>query len=175
MIQLVLLSLTLSLTIFLFILNTAIAICPLCTIAVGAGVSLSRWLGCDDLISGSWIGGLAMSTTIWLKLWLENKGIRFLGKTPLLVILCYTLIVIPLYYGGFIHDEYNSVYVYEYVWDKLIFGILCGSIAVVLGIITSYAMKKYNKDHVYFPFQKVVIPIISLFLVDAALYFAFLT
>ena len=26
----------------------ALAICPVCTVAVGAGIGLSRWLGIDD-------------------------------------------------------------------------------------------------------------------------------
>jgi hypothetical protein len=42
----------------LFFAETASAICPLCTIAVGAGVGLSRWIGVDDAVTGLWIGGL---------------------------------------------------------------------------------------------------------------------
>jgi hypothetical protein len=33
-------------------------VCPVCTIAVAGGVGLCRYLGIDDLISGSWIGAL---------------------------------------------------------------------------------------------------------------------
>jgi len=37
---------------FLFA-EKALAVCPICTVAVGAGVGLSRWLGIDDTIN--WI------------------------------------------------------------------------------------------------------------------------
>lgn len=32
----------------------ALAVCPICTVAVGAGVGLSRCLGIDDSITGLW-------------------------------------------------------------------------------------------------------------------------
>lgn len=32
------------------------AVCPVCTVAVGTGVGLSRWLGVDDTITGLWLG-----------------------------------------------------------------------------------------------------------------------
>ncbi len=51
-------TLALSLATFLFLgANSAQAICPICTIAVGAGVGFSRYLGIDDTIAGLWIGG----------------------------------------------------------------------------------------------------------------------
>ncbi len=31
--------------------------CPVCSISIGVGVGLCRYLGIDDLISGVWIGG----------------------------------------------------------------------------------------------------------------------
>lgn len=37
------------------------AICPVCTVAVGTDVGLCRWLGIDDVLSGIWIGGLIIS------------------------------------------------------------------------------------------------------------------
>ena len=40
----------------LFFAIPAKAICPVCTVAVGAGIGLSRWLGIDDSITGLWIG-----------------------------------------------------------------------------------------------------------------------
>jgi len=51
----------------------AFAICPVCTIAIGAGLGLSRWLGVDDVISGIWIGGLLVSTSLWTVNWLRSK------------------------------------------------------------------------------------------------------
>ncbi len=50
--------------------------CPVCTIAVGAGIGLSRWLGVDDLISGLWIGGLIVSLIGMTILWLNKKNLK---------------------------------------------------------------------------------------------------
>ena len=49
------------------------AVCPVCTIAVGASLGLSRWLGVDDTISGLWIGGLIVSTTLWTYSWMKKR------------------------------------------------------------------------------------------------------
>ena len=61
----------------LFMAKTSLAVCPVCTVAVGAGVGLSRWLGVDDLITGTWIGGLLVSMIWWTIDWLNKKNIRF--------------------------------------------------------------------------------------------------
>ncbi|MBU2577676.1 hypothetical protein KKA69_02480 [Patescibacteria group bacterium] len=42
------------------------AVYPVCTITVGAGLGISRWLGIDDSIPGLWIGGLILSSGLWL-------------------------------------------------------------------------------------------------------------
>lgn len=41
------------------------AVCPVCTVAVGAGVGFSRYLGIDDTIAGLWIGALIVSVSMW--------------------------------------------------------------------------------------------------------------
>lgn len=55
--------------------SKAYAICPLCTVAVGAGVGVSRSLGIDDVIVGLWIGGLLVSSSMWLFEWLKGKEV----------------------------------------------------------------------------------------------------
>jgi len=62
------------------------AFCPVCTVAVGAGVGLCRYLGIDDLISGAWIGGLLMSLTLWTIEWLNKKKIKFLFRKILVFV-----------------------------------------------------------------------------------------
>ena len=56
------------------------AFCPVCTVAVGAGLGLARWLRIDDTISGLWIGGLTISMIMWTLSWLAKKNINFKGK-----------------------------------------------------------------------------------------------
>ena len=54
-------------------ITSSYAICPICTLAVGAGVGLSRWLGVDDTVTGLWIGGLTVSMILWTIFWADKK------------------------------------------------------------------------------------------------------
>jgi len=69
-----------------FFTKKALAVCPICTVVIGAGVGLSRWLGIDDTISGLWIGGLIISMIVWTINWLGKKNIRFKGRNILTII-----------------------------------------------------------------------------------------
>jgi hypothetical protein len=142
---------------FLF-LGRARAVCPVCTIAVGACLGLSRWLGVDDLISGVWIGGLIVSFIAWTIDWLNKKNIRFMFRKIIIAILFYAIIIAPLYKTGIIGHPYNKF------WgiDKLVFGIISGSTVFLISIWFNDFLKKKNQGKVYFPFQKVVIPLVSL-------------
>ena len=50
------------------------AVCPICVVAIGAGLGLSRWLGVDDLVSSVWIGAFLLTLVIWTIHWLKKKN-----------------------------------------------------------------------------------------------------
>ena len=141
------------------------AVCPICTIAVGAGVGLCRYLGIDDTISGTWIGGLIISLIAWTIDWLNKKNIRFLFRKILVAIFYYAIIIIPLYGWKIMGHPQNKLFGI----DKLLVGIIAGSIAFILSILFNDFLKKKNQGKVYFPFQKVIIPL--LFLIITSLIF----
>ncbi len=153
---------------FLFAKKT-LAVCPICTIAVGTGVGLSRWLGIDDMITGLWIGGLIVSMITWTENWLEKKNVRFKGRIFVNVLGYYTLIIIPLYYYGIIGNPANTLCFCGL--DKLLFGIIAGSIAFWFGASWYYYLKEKNNGHAYFPFQKVVMPVSPLLILSIIYYF----
>jgi hypothetical protein len=70
----------------------------------------------------------------------------------------YVLTIAPLYYYGIVGHPLNTI------WgtDKIIFGITLGSIIFLLGNILNNYLKKKNNGKVYFPYQKVVIPVATL-------------
>jgi hypothetical protein len=146
----------------------ALAVCPLCTLAVGAGVGFSQWLGIDDAITGVWIGGLIVSMIVWTENWLESKNIRFKGRLLLNSLGYYALIVIPMYYSGLITNPANLT---QFGLDKLLFGIVAGSIAFLFGASWYFYLKEKNNGHAYFPFQKVVMPVAPLVLLSILFYF----
>lgn len=151
----------LSLALFLFsaVFATRIyAVCPVCVIAVGAGVGLSRWLKISDAITGLWIGGFIVAMIAWTIGWLDKKNIKFKGRKIITTLVYYAIIIIPLYYKGIIGSPANLFC----GCDKLLFGIIVGSIVFLAGNIYYEYLKKKNNGHAYFPFQKVVMPVLPL-------------
>jgi len=142
------------------------AVCPVCTIAVGAGVGLCRWLGIDDLISGVWIGGLIVSMVIWFLDWLDKKGIRFKFLRFIVIVLFYFIIIAPLYWAGIMGHPLNK---FGGI-DKLLFGIISGSISFIISVWLNSFLKKKNQGKVIFPFQKVVLPILFLLITSLIFY-----
>jgi len=145
------------------------AVCPLCTIMAAGGLGLSRWLGIDDTISGTWIGGLIVSLILWLLDYLDKKKIEFKFKKTLVWLSFYILTIVPLYFAGILGEPGNTI------WgiDKLLTGIFLGSLVFYLGFRVHLFLKKKNQGKSFFPFQKVVIPI--LFLISLSFVFYLIT
>lgn len=157
---------------YLLFVPKALAVCPVCTVAVAAGLGLSRYLGIDDTISGVWVGGLILSSSFWLIDWLEKK--KFQKLTPyynfkyrvwLVTILMYAIFLLPLWTGGIIGHPFNTLFGI----DKLLLGTAAGSVIFLLAL---YADKKARelKGKQLFKFQKVVFPVFGLLLISLILF-----
>lgn len=146
------------------------AICPLCTAAVGAGVGFSRYLGIDDTIIGVWVGGLLVSSCMWLFEWLKSKRRIRKKKQKWFAIgvflLMYAFVLIPLRLKGIIGHPLNTL------WgvDKMLFGIFLGSFAFFFAGRLHFYLKKQNKGKSYIPYQKVVMPVGAMWLATIFLY-----
>lgn len=147
----------------------ALAVCPICTVVVGAGVGLSRWLGIDDSITGLWIGGLTISMITWTISWFSKKNINFKGRSIITVVGYYLLIVVPLYFMGIVDNPLNSLC--GCGLDKLLLGIIVGSISFWFGASWYYYLKEKSRGRAYFPFQKVIMPITPLIILSIIFYF----
>jgi len=155
----------------LFFATPVNALCPLCTVAVGAGVGLSRSLGIDDTIVGVWIGGLLISSSLWLADWIQKK--KFAKKVSgwvwclASILLMYAFALIPMKMTGLIGIPNNTLFGI----DKVLLGVILGSIMFFLGSKLHTFLKEKNKGKVYFPYQKVVVPVASLLIATIILYF----
>lgn len=158
----------------LFFANTGIAhaVCPVCTVAVGAGLGLSRYFGIDDLVTGIWVGGLVISVSLWTGDWLKKKNFKIFKKITdeQLTIMSFAFWILftypPLSLAGIIGNELNKV------WgiDKLIIGSIFGAVAFTLGVLADKkARKMYGKQ--FFNYQKVVFPVLSLVIASVLMYF----
>jgi len=147
--------------------SNAYAVCPACTVAVGAGVGLSRWLGIDDTVTGLWIGGFLISSSLWFDSYLESRKIKFPRRTFILVLFFYLVTVFPLYFTGIVGHPYNKI------WgiDKLIFGTGVGSVLFLASIFLDKYLRAKNGGKVFFYYQKVVLPVALLLLGSGVFYF----
>ena len=141
--------------------------CPVCTVAVCAGLGLSRWLKIDDTVSGLWIGGLIIS----LSLVLAKPTQKFLPLSQKILTLLYILVlffttIFPLKYLKVIGDPTNMFC----GLDKLVFGVTTGMAVFSFSLLVHLYLKKKHGQKSYFPFQKVIIPILVLIIASIILY-----
>lgn len=150
------------------IAQSAFAVCPVCTVAVGAGLGLSRYFGIDDTLSGVWVGGLILSSSLWLTDWLSKK--KWLKKTRIndliIGVLFYLLVVVPLWFAQIIGHPFNTILGI----DKLVFGSLIGIVAFIFGIWADKYVRKL-KGKILFPYQKVAFPVGALVIASLIMYF----
>lgn len=142
--------------------------CPVCTMAVGAGVGLSRWLGVDDLVFGLWIGGLLVSLIGMTILWLNKQNLKNNLLRLLIIFLYYFFTIGPLYWTKIIGNPCN------HIWglDRIIWGIIIGSLVFLIAYRFHLWLKKKNRNKVFFPFQKVIIPVIFLLIISLIIFFS---
>jgi hypothetical protein len=159
------------------------AVCPVCTVAVIAGLGISRELGVDDIVSSIWIGGLILSASFWTIDWIEkskwrekiykhvckfkcgmteNQALKFWT-----ILLMYLLVFVPLFFTHTIGLPRNTL------WgiDKIILGTIIGSVMFLVGMWVDKAIRKFHDSKQLFPFQKVVFPVLSLIISSLVFYF----
>jgi len=150
-----------------FFASSAKAFCPVCTIAIGAGVGFSRWVGIDDAISGVWIGGLTISMVFWTLDWINKRKFKIAFKNYIIPLVFYVLVIAPLYSWNIMGHPLNKM------WgiDKILFGIILGSVVFLLSALTHTLLKKKNNSKSYFPYQKVAFPVSFLLITSLILHF----
>ena len=150
--------------------SVAQAVCPVCTIAIGAGLEGMRMLGVKDILTGIWAGGLTISLIGWTANYMHKHNV----KNPLwygLNILVYCSLLASVYFVPFGHPFVQWWENCMWGIDQFLLGILVGSITFVLMELWYMRIKKNNGGHALFPFQKVVRPFVGL-LVMTGLFWA---
>jgi hypothetical protein len=137
--------------------SLALAVCPVCTIAVGAGLGLSRFLGIDDTVTGLWIGALIISSSFWFVNWVRLKYKLKIKESYLkagVSLVTGALVLVPLYFADIIGHPFNTL------WgiDKLIFGSILGS-GIFLFALWSDQKLRQIKGKQFFSYQKIAFPI----------------
>ncbi len=142
-------------------------VCPVCVVAIGAGLGLSRWFGIDDVVSSVWIGAFMVSIISWTLSYMRKKKWNFHDDGIVITLAYLVLTYIPLYYAGILGHPLNKI------WglDKIIFGSSVGAFMVYIGHWLHAYLKKTNNNKSFFPYQRVAVPVGILLLTSLIFYF----
>lgn len=126
--------------------------CPLCVAGAGVGLTLSRWIGLDDSITGLWLAAFLGATSFWSYSLLVKKFNR--GRIAWLKPALYLIIFASTLWSFY---KFNLVIRMEkmFGFDKLTFGIIVGGVAFYLiEIVNNLIIKIHGKT--LFPYQRIV-------------------
>lgn len=155
---------------FIGVLPAVMAHCPLCTGATIVGVGITRSLGLDDSIVGVFVGGMIISTALWVDKILKRKNIGTRGDDKLklasLIILTSILTLITFYYAGLFGrgNEFRILGI-----ESILVGGFSGGIVSLGAFYYSNYLKNKNGGKTLFSYQTMMISLIAL-IVNAGLF-----
>lgn len=134
--------------------------CPVCIVTVGGGLYLAKKLGIDDLLVSIWLSGLNSAIAYWIASNMKNKLLKNgFGWATVFFILTIGYLV----YTNQIGHTGNSILGI----DKIIVGMTLGFVVFVKAVFLDALLRKKNKGRVFFPYQKVIIPLLLLIITTA--------
>ncbi len=144
--------------------GAAHAVCPVCTVAIGAGLTFLEIWGVDLVLAGIWAGALTLVMVFWTAKWLNKRKIKNA---------IWYLLSLVIWYGflGLVYTLPNFRFggAGNTLWgiDKLLLGVVVGSIVLYVAEKWNANLRKKNGGKSYFPFQKVIMPVGALAIVTA--------
>lgn len=133
--------------------------CPVCTIAIGAALPITRRMGVPDVVAGLWAGAFLAIMGYWIIRFLDRRGVRFLGRNA--IVLALSVATIGFAYIGTV--AYSPCRYFGFLnIDPLLMGTIVGAV-IFIAVEKIYDwMKIKNNGHAHFPFEKVVLPVVAL-------------
>lgn len=144
----------------------AFAFCPLCIVATGAFTGLFRWLGVDDTIVGLWLGGFTLSSVVLINNFLKKWNKRIPLQLFVVALFSYLMVFFLLLWSKSF-NAYNTILGI----NKIIFGIILGSILLIISPYLDKFLRKQNQGKIYLSHQKVLIAIGLLLIFSLSFYF----
>ena len=143
--------------------------CAVCTVAIGASLSIARKIGVSDSIIGLWAGALLTLLGYWTILFFDKKNWNFRYRNELLILISISTIF-AIYIG---EVKYTPKLILYFLYlDPILFSTFVGSMTFIYSQKLYQYMKVKNNNHAHFPFEKVILPF--LFLLSISLFFYFI-
>ena len=137
--------------------------CAVCTVAIGASLSIARKLGVDDCVVGVWAGAMLAIVGYWVIRWFEKRNWHFPHRDFCLMVM--SIASVGFMYMGDLHYD-PTVYLGFLYIDSFLFTTILGAITFISAMNFYEWMKKKNGGHAHFPFEKVVVPVLSVLIVS---------
>ncbi|OGM59046.1 hypothetical protein A3A75_05240 [Candidatus Woesebacteria bacterium RIFCSPLOWO2_01_FULL_39_10] len=159
-------SIILSLILLLTLVRPTYAHCPLCVAGAAAGITLTRWVGVDDSITGIWIGAFLGASSFWLLRILGQKNKIFFNRFIRFIVYVFIFVItLWSFYRFNLVGKMGDVFGF----DKLTFGMVVGALVFYLvDILNGYIKRKNGKS--LFPYQSIVFSLSSMVLSSVAVY-----
>ena len=142
--------------------------CPVCAVAIAGGLGISRMLGVSDAVIGVWVGAALFALSQWTVYFFEKKNIKNI-VVKVLCYVCWYAMIIPLYLGKEPSIIFNLNTIFGI--DEFLLSIIIGTLTLFASAKLYHYMKDKNGGKPHFPFEKVVLPISSLFIVSLIFFF----
>lgn len=153
----------LTLILFFRLPNIASAHCPLCVVGAGAGLSLSRFLGIDDAITGVWIAAFLGAFSLWMARLLKKKYLPL--QEPLIYLGVFGLTLWSFYAFNLVDEHVGLIFGVP----KLTFSLIGGGVVFYL-VEKLSALVKEKRGKVLFPYQHIVFSLGSMLLLSIIIY-----
>jgi hypothetical protein len=150
--------------------KSAFAHCPLCVGGAAFGLSVARFLGVDDAISGLWIAAFLGATALWVAGRFKENFIRLS-----IYLAVFALTIWSFYaFNSWTINNLKFFLINTHLpkimgLDRLIFGLVFGGIYFYLvDVIDNFVIKRHGK--VYFPYQRVFVSLGSVLVASIILF-----
>ncbi|MEI7749563.1 MAG: hypothetical protein WCJ25_01010 [Candidatus Moraniibacteriota bacterium] len=141
---------------------------PLCPIGLIGGMALARWLGVSDLVLGLWIGALIVSATVVTVKWLAKYGKDFKGSFATIFLLTIAITAFSVRKQLLWHGPGLILWL-----PPVVAGIVSGAFAIfIIDAVNKWVIAR-NDGKVYFPYQKLVAPLVGILAVSLIIHFFF--
>lgn len=156
----------LSLLAFIFVPSPVLAHCPLCVAGAAVGLSLSRWIGVDDSITGLWLAALLGAISFWSYGAIARKlKIKYVALLKSVIYIAVFAATIWSFYKFNLVVRMGTIYGI----DKLTFGMVAGGAAFyIIDIVNNLVYKTAGKS--LFPYQRIVFSLGTILILSIADY-----